>query len=72
MVYPPISKATYTLASHASKAIALFRCFDYRVDGVDPKKALLVFDKAIAPILLYGAELWGHSTWLILLKESGT
>ena len=55
------SKATYTLASQARKAIALFRCFDYRVEGVDPKKALLVFDKAIAPILFYGAELWGHS-----------
>ena len=53
------SKATYTLASQARKAIALFRCFDYRVEGVDPKKALLVFDKA--PILFYGAELWGHS-----------
>ena len=38
------SKATYTLASQARKAIALFRCFDYRVEGVDPKKALLVFD----------------------------
>ena len=55
------SKATYTLASQARKAIALFRCLDYRVDGVDPKKALLVFDKAIAPILFYGVELWGHS-----------
>ena len=55
------SKATYTLASQARKAIALFRCFDYRVEGVDLKKALLVFDKAIAPILFYGAELWGHS-----------
>ena len=31
------------------------------MEGVDPKKALLVFDKAIAPILFYGAELWGHS-----------
>ena len=31
------------------------------MEGVDPKKALLVFDKAIAPILFYGTELWGHS-----------
>ena len=31
------------------------------MEGVYPKKALLVFDKAIAPILFYGAELWGHS-----------
>ena len=62
------SKTTYTLTSQARKAIALFRCFDYPVEGVDPKKALLVFDKAIAPILFYGAELWGHIL-LILLKE---
>ena len=52
-----MSKALYTLANQANKVISLFKCFDYRVKGVDPKKSLIVFDKAIAPILLYGCEL---------------
>ena len=52
---------THLQAKQGKQYLALFRCFDYRVEGVDPKKTLLVFDKAIAPILFYSAELWGHS-----------
>ena len=55
------TKALQTLASQATKALALFRRFDYYVNGVNPKTALIVFDRAIAPVLLYGSEIWGHT-----------
>ena len=70
------TKALQTLASQATKALALFRRFDYYVNGVNPKTALIVFDKAIlvvlllygvvvccccCMVLLYGSEIWGHT-----------
>ena len=54
------TKALQTLASQTTKALALFRRFDYYVNGVNPKTALIVFDRAIAPVL-YGSEIWGHT-----------
>ena len=55
------TKALQTLASQATKALALFRRFDYYVNGVNPKTALIVFDRAIGGVVVWLRNMGSYS-----------
>jgi hypothetical protein len=50
-----------TLASQARKGLYLLRKYNYACNGLPPALQFELFDKMIAPILLYGAEVWGFN-----------
>ena len=55
------SVATKTLASQAQKVIAMLQCFQYKYGKLPLSSIFHIFDRMIAPILLYGSEIWGYS-----------
>ena len=48
-----------TLAAQAQKGINLLRRYDYKCNVLPVNMQFELFDKMIAPILLYGSEVWG-------------
>jgi hypothetical protein len=57
------SIAQKTLTGQASKAMAFLLQVGKKVKGLDVKTYLLLFDKMILPILLYGSEIWDYDTF---------
>ena len=53
------SKTVQTLADQAQKAINMLSSFESKHGPLNFKCAFHIFDKMIAPILLYGSEVWG-------------
>ena len=53
------SKTVQTLADQAQKAINMLNTFESKHGKLSYKCAFTIFDKMIAPILLYGSEVWG-------------
>lgn len=60
------SKAVYTLAMQARKGIAMLRKYSKACGGLPVKVAFKLFDQSILPIMLYGAEVWGHEYFKVL------
>ena len=50
-----------TLASQARKGLYLLKKYNYACNGLPLTVQWDLFDKMIAPILLYGSEVWGFS-----------
>lgn len=50
-----------TLAAQARKAVFLIRRYDHACNSMPVKTLWKLFDTLVTPILLYGAEIWGHT-----------
>ncbi len=50
-----------TLATQAKKGLHLLRRYDYTCNGLPIDLQFELFDAMIAPILLYGSEIWGFT-----------
>ena len=54
-----MSKALSTLAAQAEKALSSVRKMIWKLGHPNITVAFKIFDSRIAPILFYGAEIWG-------------
>ncbi len=54
--------AQKSLATQAIKAMSVLKHVSYKCGRLPPNTLLMLFDKMIMPVLLYGAEIWGYST----------
>ena len=55
--------ATKTLASQASKAVAILNKILWKCGDIPFNAAFELFDKMILPILTYGSEVWGFTVY---------
>ena len=53
------STTTRNLAAQALKVVALIKLYNKKCSGLDIKTSFFLFDRMVAPILYYGAEIWG-------------
>ena len=54
------NKAQYALANQGQKALVNIYKLNAMCGGMPPKTMFDLFDKMVAPVLCYGAEVWGY------------
>ena len=62
------SKAIFTLASQASKALNMLSITRWKLEYFDFHTHFRLFDTMILPILCYGSEIWGYLHYDVLEK----
>jgi hypothetical protein len=59
-------KATRTLSDQANKALSQLRFISSQVGGLQIHPFFKVFNSIVAPILLYGSEMWGSGYYFVI------